>query len=306
MILRYARAYMSFRIPQPSRRRVPGFTLIELLVVVAIIALLISILLPSLTAARDEAKAVACLANCRQLTYAIAMYQQEEKGSVPLNAWSEAAWYVDKKDLWFYKLVPLYLGNPDALICPSDPFRDQFDFEAVDRFGKWRMNGRVASCGFGLNYALRHFGEPHSFNIEKFPPRRPNETILFAEVGPDDEIRVTLAYGGGASTPWRDAGRMIWDDGARPWYQNKPTWLTARHRGSINMAAMDLSVKRVRTRHVLESPIEIEYGAGHPLGDCKSNDCYFCNYHGWDDGTHYNFSKDKMYWWTGPPPNYAR
>lgn len=49
------------------RFSISGFTLIEVLVVVAIIALLISILMPSLSQAREQAKTVRCLANLNQL-----------------------------------------------------------------------------------------------------------------------------------------------------------------------------------------------------------------------------------------------
>lgn len=54
-----------------------GFTLIELLVVVAIIALLISILLPSLREAREQAKVVKCLANLKQCMLTTVQYKEE-------------------------------------------------------------------------------------------------------------------------------------------------------------------------------------------------------------------------------------
>lgn len=67
----------------PSDRTARGFTLIEILVVVAIIALLISILLPSLTRAREQARGVACLANLGQLSKAELLYQTQNREWIP-------------------------------------------------------------------------------------------------------------------------------------------------------------------------------------------------------------------------------
>ena len=71
---------MTNRLRTSIRREKAGFTLIELLVVVAIIALLISILLPSLQRAREQAKRAVCASNMGQFGRASALYSEENDG----------------------------------------------------------------------------------------------------------------------------------------------------------------------------------------------------------------------------------
>ena len=75
------------------KRKRMGFTLIELLVVVAIIALLVSILLPSLKKARDQAKSAACAAQLGQLTRSENTYEAQHNGWIPGSKYTTGYWF---------------------------------------------------------------------------------------------------------------------------------------------------------------------------------------------------------------------
>lgn len=117
---------MSLPLASASRFRGRGFTLVELLVVISIIALLMSMLLPALTAAREAAQATRCRANLRQIATASVLYCEDNAQffavghktnsplftSNPMNAYHFSDW-----------MSPLYRSYMEKSVevfkCPS-------------------------------------------------------------------------------------------------------------------------------------------------------------------------------------------
>jgi prepilin-type processing-associated H-X9-DG protein len=96
--------------------------LVELLVVIGIIALLISILLPSLAKARESAVKVQCASNLRSIGQSINMFANANRGRMPYcqsTIWGNAPWW----NLWMYswdyfQLIDKYGANPKLFACP--------------------------------------------------------------------------------------------------------------------------------------------------------------------------------------------
>ena len=76
-------AFTLVELPVVSGRKRAAFTLVELLVVVAILAIILSMLLPALRAAREAGWSGACKSNQHQIGLAIAVYRQEYRGVYP-------------------------------------------------------------------------------------------------------------------------------------------------------------------------------------------------------------------------------
>jgi prepilin-type N-terminal cleavage/methylation domain-containing protein/prepilin-type processing-associated H-X9-DG protein len=111
------------------RRCHRGFTLVELLVVIGVVALLIAILLPTLSKSRESARRVACLSNLRQVHAAFHLYAFANHDQVPIGyrtaskQFNSMIFSTTGGNRWvlFGLLNTAHLiDNPNILFCPSE------------------------------------------------------------------------------------------------------------------------------------------------------------------------------------------
>ncbi|MEM1213862.1 MAG: DUF1559 domain-containing protein [Planctomycetota bacterium] len=170
----------------PGRR---GFTLIELLVVISIIALLIGILLPVLSSARQAGRDAQCLSNLRQIGVGVYGYSFEYDGILPISYFDGSGDSAQQAD-WALQIAAYMIndgttnygeGGQDlyspGLQCPS----------ALIDAGRLHYSSNLMLMPFFISNAFAGNLNPYSMDAMK----RPTELLLVADGGQVD----TTAYG---------------------------------------------------------------------------------------------------------------
>lgn len=206
-----------------------AFTLIELLVVVAIIALLISILLPSLNVAREKGRAAVCLSNLKQLTVAFFTYEKEYN-VIP------GTFYQGPQNLdWAGRVNVAYQNNPNR-------YRHPLETSVLFPYLKSIERNRILECPTGRREANTFF----------------DYTVIIRMAGAKTEMPWTMQFprrpGDPNSTERFTAIPMLIEEDAR-WYNRDYddgsfAWndqFSERHTRTCNIGYLDGSAGSFRS-----------------------------------------------------------
>lgn len=197
-----------------------GFTLIELLVVVAIIALLISILVPALTAGKENARTTVCLSNMRQVGIIFTHYAGEFR-YIPGTYW-QGPINLD----WSGKNNIRYTSNPNAWRHPMETSVLRPFMHSVDKIFECPTARREANAVFDYTVIIRFAGAALDLPWKMTYARNPLQVV------PSQTYLPALPFLIEEDSTFYNA---TYDDGS---WANLDQ-ITTRHRGKANMAYLD-------------------------------------------------------------------
>lgn len=220
-----------------------GFTLIELLVSIAIIGLLVSILLPSLSRAREQAKGASCLSNLRQISHGWHLYADDHRDvSVP-GKYPKAKGGFSDPGNWYE------IGNGKkyrpAWLATMGKYVGLFAFEAPSTSDdRQDYDGQVYRCpdaservdernhAWGYNYQFlgnsrKTKGKFHNFPVNRSRIRSFATTVLSA-----DSLGTAAGFPAAQRREYSNNGKHFAEKGNHAWTLDPPRLTATSDRGS--------------------------------------------------------------------------
>jgi len=159
-------------------RRASGFTLVELLVVIGIIAILMSMLMPALSRAKQKANRIECVNNIRQIGLSATLYAGDHDSEYPRR--------MHLTNAWMFALKPYYgnnsltnnytskEGNSRILKCPSDRWLEWRSYLINGFNDYWQEHLSPIDYRLVMNWSYSH-------GLKDSAIKLPSETIIFGE-----------------------------------------------------------------------------------------------------------------------------
>ncbi len=198
-------------------RRGFRFTLVELLTVTAVIAVLVSLLVPILSAAREKAAGISCLSGIRRLSDVYLLYSADYDDYLPcLNNIGAGKINIFGKKVtaenWLDEALYLYGGTVEASVYAGRAFRCPETSAGNDAVTDYGLNYLIATDGCG------------GIRISEY--KYPDQTAMLVE------NYGHLCYFCGADNPYR-----VHQTGSASYSYNRAVFF--RHRGAASVLFLD-------------------------------------------------------------------